>query len=158
MSRNVGTRASVKNHIGIGRSGIDHVLTRSSKRDGEACATRPPGCAEQNLSRLLTYFSCTAGIRNTLIISKWRRGIYALADVVAVHPYPLAPAGRRLFDDRPSVNVDVCRGGDAAPEDSVRVRGIEGHRRHKRRDSNAAQEKYAHNRIHWLLHALLGGS
>ena len=91
---------------------------------------------------------------NAVIVSL----IYALTHVIAVHPNPLARARRRLLDNDPSVNVDVCRGGDAAPEDSVRVRGIEGQRRYKRRDSNAAQEKYAHNRIHWLLHALLGGS
>lgn len=43
--------------------------------------------------------------------------VNALPDIVApAHPYPLAWAGRWLLDDRPSVNVDVRRRGDAAQE------------------------------------------
>ena len=68
-----------------------------------------------------------------------------MADPIAVNMYQLAGAGIWLFDDRPPVNVDVCRGGDTAPEDGVRARGIESHRRRKGHDSNAAQKKFAHN-------------
>ena len=67
--------------------------------------------------------------------------VNALPDVVAAaDPYPLAWAGWRFFDDRPSVNVDVRRGGDAAPEYRIRVRGIEGHRRRYGRDGHAGQK------------------
>ena len=46
--------------------------------------------------------------------------VSALPDVVATaHPYPLAWAGRRLLDDRPSVDIDVGRCGDAAPKDRI---------------------------------------
>ena len=47
-----------------------------------------------------------------------RHGDHRVA--MAVHPYPLAGAGRRLLDDDVAVAVDVGRCGQAAPEDGIR--------------------------------------
>lgn len=64
--------------------------------------------------------------------------VNALPDVIATaHPYPLAWAGRWLLDDRPSVNVDVRRRGDAAPRDCIRFRGTENQSPRKAGDGRA---------------------
>lgn len=71
--------------------------------------------------------------------------VNALSDPVATaHPYPLARAGWGLFDDRPSMNVDVRWRGDAAPKDSIRFGGMENQSSCEAGNGYAAQQETAH--------------
>ncbi len=63
----------------------------------------------------------------------FRQSVYALPNVVApAHPDPLTRARIELFDDEPAMIVDVCRCGDATPEDGICVGGAKGLGRRKR--------------------------
>jgi len=70
--------------------------------------------------------------------------VNALDPVATAHSYPLAWAQRGLFDDRPTMNIDVCWRGDAAPKDSVRFGGMEDQRSHEAGSGYIAQQETAH--------------
>jgi hypothetical protein len=67
--------------------------------------------------------------------------INALPDpVAAADPYPLTSAWWRLFDDRPSVNIDIGRRCDAAPKHRICFRGTDKKGRSKACDGNADRQ------------------
>ncbi|TFV51104.1 hypothetical protein E4K65_03120 [Bradyrhizobium niftali] len=53
---------------------------------------------------------------------------YTLADVIAVDPYPLAGARRRLLDDGVAVVINVGWCGQATPKHRIRAGAAQGHR------------------------------
>lgn len=73
--------------------------------------------------------------------------VNALPDpVTTANPYPLAWTRARLFDDWPSVNVDICRRGYPAPKDRIRFRGTEKKGCRKAGNGNADQK----HSMHWF--------
>lgn len=71
--------------------------------------------------------------------------VNALSDPVATaHPYPLTRARRGLFDDRPSMNVNVRWRGDPAPIDGIRFGGLKNQGSGEAGNGYAAKQETAH--------------
>jgi hypothetical protein len=70
--------------------------------------------------------------------------VYALADIIAVYPYPLAMAGSRLFDDDPAVIVDVSWCVQATPEYRIGLARAQRQGRRERRERSTEQKECAH--------------
>ncbi|BAC48754.1 bll3489 [Bradyrhizobium diazoefficiens USDA 110] len=72
---------------------------------------------------------------------------YALADVIAVDPYPLAGAWPRLLDDCVAVVVDVGWCGQATPEYCIRAGRAQGHRCPETGQGDTEWKECSHQRL-----------
>lgn len=115
---------SMRSILSIGRSQPFHILDSGPRR-----ADRSPA----------------------LHLKHGRQLAYALADIIAVDPYPLAGAWRRLLDDGVAVVINVGWCGQATPEHSVRARRAQGHRCRETGQGDTEGRECSHQRLPvWL--------
>ena len=72
---------------------------------------------------------------------------YTLADVIAVDPYPLAGARRRLLDDGVAVVINVGWCGQATPKHCIRAGPAQGHRCRETGQGDTEWKECSHQRL-----------